>query len=119
MQPNRQILEAHLNTYQDKLRSLGSYKTELSAVCGKHQTPKSQYESDLIEAEHNIGFYEAEITRIKKALETFAPIGRSEPAGTLRPQIKRPGIAAAVISSISFIAGAILGSRLKSGGKDQ
>jgi len=121
MQPNRQILEAQLKTYQDKLRSLSSYDTELKAMTGKHSTPRVQYESDLIKAEHNIEFYVAEIARIKKALGAFAPIGRpGSVPGTLRPRITKPGFGAAVFSSISFIAGALLGSRLKSGkGKDQ
>lgn len=119
MQLNREILEAQLKTYQDKLKSLSSYDKELIAMTAKHSTPKPQYESDLIAAEHNIDFYEAEIARIKQALRGIAPVGRPGP-GTLQPQIKRPGIGSAVVSSISFIAGAVLGSRLKSGkGKDQ
>jgi hypothetical protein len=90
-------------------------------MTAKHSTPKEQYESDLIKAEHNIDFYEAEIARLKKALGASAPVGRTGTVpGTLRPQIKRPGIGSAVFTSISFIAGAVLGSRLKSGkSKDQ
>jgi hypothetical protein len=119
MQLNREILEGQLKTYQDKLRSLGSFDKELIAMTAKHSTPKPQYESDLIAAEHNIDFYEAEIARIRKALRGIAPVGRPGP-GTLQPQSKRPGIGSAVFTSISFIAGAILGSKLKSGKrKDQ
>jgi hypothetical protein len=121
MQPNREILEGQLKTYQDKLKCLSSYDKELIAMTARHSTPKPQYESDLIEAEHNIEFYESEIDRIKKALGSVAPVGRPGSGGRiLRPQIKKPSIGAAVFSSISFVAGALVGSRLRSGkGKDK
>ncbi|MGI9067260.1 MAG: hypothetical protein ACR2HX_12775 [Pyrinomonadaceae bacterium] len=116
MKTNRAILEEQLESCEDKLKGFGSYVEELKTVTAKHGTPKDQYESDLIEAAHNIGFYESEIARIKKEMGTV-PSGGGKVGtgpGTLLPQTMNQGIGAAILSSISFVVGALLGSRLKS-----
>jgi len=118
MKTNRAILEEQLESCEDKLKGFGSYVEELKTVTAKHGTPKEQYESDLIEAAHNIGFYESEIARIKKEMGTVpkvGPVGKvGTGLGTLLPQTRNQGIGAAILSSISFVVGALLGSRLKS-----
>ncbi len=123
MKTNRAILEEQLESCEDKLKGFGSYVEELKTVTAKHGTPKEQYESDLIEAAHNIGFYESEIARIKKEMGTV-PSGGGKAGtgpGTLLPQTRNQGIGAAILSSISFVAGALFGSHLRSGksGKDR
>ena len=116
MSTNREILEDELETCQDEIKGLSSYVSELKTMTAKHNTPKEQYESDLTKALHNIKYYEAEMVGIKK--ETVTSVKGGKPgtgAGTLLPKTKNQGIGAAVLSSISFVAGAFLGSRLKSG----
>ncbi len=116
MHTNREILEEQLETYEDQIKGLSSYVKELKTMTAKHSTPKEQYASDLTEATHNIRYYEGEIARIKKEMGTVAKSGRpGTVAGTLIPQTKNQGIGAAILSSISFVAGALLGSKLKSG----
>lgn len=113
MKTNREILEGQLETYEDELKGLSSYVQELKTMSAKHSTPKEQCHSDWTKAIHNIGYYESEIARIKKEMETVPKVGTV--AGTLLPPTRNQGIGAAILSSISFVAGAFLGSRLKSG----
>jgi hypothetical protein len=108
----REILAEQLNTCEDKLKGLSSYVTELTAMCTKHSTPNKQYDSDLTEATDIIRLYEVEIARIKKEMEPVMKVGTKP--DTLLPMTRNLRVAAAVLSSISFVAGALLGSRLKS-----
>jgi hypothetical protein len=117
MHTNHEILEKQLETYEEELRGLRSYVQELKTTCDHCGTPKEVCASDLTKATNNIAYYEGEIARIKKELGTVAKVGPL--AGTLLPQTRNQGIGAAILSSISFVAGALLGSRLKSGKGDK
>lgn len=116
MNSNRGILAERLETYEDKLRGVSSYVKELKTMTAKCNTPNEQFESDLNEALHNIGYYEAEIARLRMQPGTAAPrIKLGTVPGTLLPSTRNQGIGAIIFSSISFAAGAIMGSLLKSG----
>jgi len=116
MTTNREILAEQLETYEDKLTGLSSYAKELKTMTAKHNTPKEQFESDLNEATNNIGYYEAEIARLKKQMGTAAPKGKAGTvAGTLLPKTKNQGIGAVIFSSIGFAVGTLLGSLMRSG----
>lgn len=105
MQISRETLKDHLEKYEQELRELNSFITELNAMTDKHDTPSEHFAEDLAEAEHNVKFYESEIAWIKQQLRR---------PGRIR--LSREQIAGAVIiSSISFLAGLLLGSSL--GGK--
>lgn len=123
MKTNPAILAEQLESCEDKLKGLSSYVKELKTMCAKHNTPEEQCESDLIKAAHNMGFYEGEIARIKKEMGTVPGGGGKVGTGpgTLLPQTRNQGIGAAILTSISFVAGALFGSHLKSGksGKDR
>ena len=69
MQPDHDTLEAQLKEYEEELRGLNSYVKELACMTAEHGTDREHYEVDLIEAEHNIKYYEDEIARIKDELE--------------------------------------------------
>lgn len=98
------ILEDQLEDYSAQLKSLNSYITELKSTTAKHGTDPPQFEDDLREADHNLQYYQGEIARLKKELE-------SNPA---KPGIiAKPGVLSLVLSPISFLVGALLGSRLK------
>ena len=104
MQISRETLKSHLEKYEQELRELNSFITELNAMTDKHDTPTEHFAEDLAEAKHNVVYYEGEIARIKKQLR--------KPGGMLslsREQIVGVGI----ISSISFVAGLLLGSSLR------
>ena len=115
MSANREMLEDHLEKYEAQLRSLNSYIKELNDKTAEHGTDKEHFEVDLREAEHNVQYYENEITRIK------SEIGRpgqtqdtKNGADTVLPRTAKQGIGALIVSSISFLAGALVGSKLKS-----
>ena len=101
MQISRETLKAHLGEYEQKLRELNSFITELNAMTDKHDTPTEHFEEDMAEAMHNVAYYKNEIAWIKKQL------GSSDGNSSLgRGQI----FGAVIIASISFAAGLLLGS---------
>ena len=65
MKPHHETTEEQLQDFERELRSLNSYVKELKAKTAEHGTACEHFEGDLMEAEHNIKFYEAEIARIK------------------------------------------------------
>lgn len=118
MKANREMLEDQLDRYQRQLSGLKSFMKELKAMTDRHGTEKEHFHEDLIEAEHNIKFYEGEIARLKKEIDK-SPSGQGGKDSIL-PRTAKQGIGSAILSSISFLAGAVLGSKLKSkkGGKE-
>ncbi len=112
MKANRAVLEDQLEKYEEELRDVSSYATELKATTARLGTDPVQFQEDLNEAEHNIKFYEGEIALIKKALG-----GRPGPKPSPHPipsHTPKPGLGSVIASSISFIVGALLGSKLRS-----
>lgn len=63
------MLEDQLESYEAQLRSLNSYIKELNDKTAAHGTEKAHFEVDLMEAEHNIKYYEGEIARIRELIE--------------------------------------------------
>ena len=120
MKVNRNMLELQIEEKQNKLRELNSYIKELSNVCAKHGTEKDQFEVDLMEAKHNVEFYEEEIARIKQEL---AELPESEPpqsgAPPMLPTTVKQGVGSLLFSAIGFVAGVLLGSRLQSRGRER
>ena len=121
MKPNKEILEDRLEDCEAELKGLSSYVQELKTITAKLGTDHAQYEDDLMEAEQNIGYYQGEIAATKAEIgEPAKPAdpAKPEPAkpvlGGVLPQTAKQGIGSVVFSSISFIFGALLGSRLKS-----
>jgi septal ring factor EnvC (AmiA/AmiB activator) len=108
----REALEDQLEKYEQQLASLNSYIKELKDMTERHGTEKEHFDDDLMEAEHNVKYYQDEIARIRKELKG-APSGKGKKDSIL-PRTKKQGIGSAIISSISFVAGAILGSKLMS-----
>ena len=128
MNVTRDTLEDHLQEYEAQLKSLKSYLKELNDQCAKHGTDKEHYEVDLMEAEHNVAYYEGEIARLKDELGGTGKTGGDGGRGgggrggggvVLPPKVKK-GLVPVIISSVSFVAGTLLGSKLKSrrGDKD-
>lgn len=123
MHTNRELLEAQLEDIKDKRKGLRSYLDELKAMCDKHNTPENICASDWTSATHNLGYYESEIARIRQELAKNAETGSISKVvpgiGTLLPQTRNQGMGAVLLSSISFVAGALFGSALKSGKKER
>lgn len=119
MHTNRELLEAQLKDLEDKRKGLHSYLSELKTMCDKHNTPEHVCGSDWTSATHNLGYYESEIARMKQELAKDTATGSISKvipgAGTLLPQNRNQGIGTVLLTSISFVAGALLGSALKSG----
>lgn len=64
MKAQRETLESQKAEYEEKLRGLKAYATELKEMAAKHGTDSAQYEDDLHKASHDAQFYEAELHRI-------------------------------------------------------
>ncbi len=69
MTASREVLEEKLKNYERELRGLNSYVKELNDKCAEHGTQKEHYEVDLMEAEHNIKYYEGELAQIRELIE--------------------------------------------------
>jgi chromosome segregation ATPase len=117
MDKNRLHLEGHLENYETQLKSLNSYIKELNDRTAQYGTDRSQFETDLLEAEQNVKFYEGAVEHIKQELkELDKQNGAKDETATVSPDLIKQGIGALILSAVSFVAGAILGSKL--GGKD-
>jgi TolA-binding protein len=121
MSVNPDVLEDQLQDYEAQLRSLNSYIKALNDRCIECGTDKTQVEVDLMEAEHNVKYYEGEIARLKQEIGQAGKGGGGRGGGggqggrkiALPPKVKQ-GLVPLIISSISFAAGTLLGSKLKS-----
>lgn len=115
MKVSREMLEEQLEEYEEKLKGVKSYIKELNAMTTKHGTEKEHFESDLMEAEHNIKYYEAEMAGIKAEMGGASMAGRVQAgAAALLPNTAKQATGSFILSTISFVAGALLGARLKS-----
>lgn len=114
MKANRGVLEQQLASYQERSRQLHSYLQSLKEVCDKHGTGKEQFEPDLLEAENDATYYDSEIARLKQELQKSAPQIVGGVVGSVLPQTPKQGLGSIIFSSIGFLAGALLGSKLKS-----
>ena len=68
MKANRAMCEEELKDYEGQLKGLRSFLKELEGKTAAHGTPPEQVEEELTEAQHNIEYYEGEITRLKGLL---------------------------------------------------
>lgn len=84
MKSKSATLKAQLKTCEFKLKCVSSYVHELKAMTAKHKTPKGAYVSDLTKGTENIGFYEAEIKRIKKEMGVGPKIGPVPKVGPIK-----------------------------------
>jgi uncharacterized coiled-coil protein SlyX len=121
MKVNRAMLENQLERYETQLKSTSSFLKELNDQVTEHGTDKAQVEEDLIEAENNVKYYEGEIARVKKELAESDKTPSAPKTGDgMLPRTAKQGFGSFIISSISFAAGTLFGSKMKSrqSGKD-
>lgn len=121
MKMNRRMLEAQLLSHEEKLGGFKSYLKELKDRTAEYGTAKEEYEVDLMEAEHNIKYYESAIAEIKEQLGKGTKSDDTETLDTILPRTIKQGVGSFILSSVSFVAGALLASRLSSarGDKDR
>ncbi len=65
MNDNREMLEDQLVRFEAQLRGLNSYIKELNDRTAEHGTGREHFEGDLVEAQNNVNYYEAEVARIR------------------------------------------------------
>lgn len=121
MNDTREMMEDRLEDFEMQLRGLNSFLKELKDRTAEHATDKEHFEEDLLEAEHNVKYYESEIARLKKELGgSYKGADTRTVPDSVLPRTAKQGIGSFVLSSISFISGAVLGSKLKArqGSKD-
>jgi chromosome segregation ATPase len=115
MKASSQPLEGQLEKYKEQLQGLHCYLNELKTMTAKCGTAEEQFKEDLIEAENNIKFYEGKIAGLKSEMDGSVKAGHSHTGkDTILPRTTKQGIGSVIFSSISFVVGALLGSKLKS-----
>lgn len=120
MNARREMLEDRLKRDEEQFRELNSFLQELRTMTAKHGTDSAQLEGDIEETEHNINYYKSEIARLKKEIGTLTEDDYpSTKVDTILPQTAKQGIGYLILASVSFAAGAILGSNLMSQGPDK
>jgi prefoldin subunit 5 len=116
MNVSRDMLEDQLQDYEAQLKSLKSYLKELTDMTARHGTDKAQFETDLLETEHNIKYYGGEVARLKNEIRSLEKSSGAvgSVATAMLPQTVKQGVGSLILSTISFGVGALLGSKLKS-----
>lgn len=69
MKADHAKLAEECKDYAEQLRGLNSYIKELKDKTAQHGTQTEAFADDLMEAEHNVKYYEGEIALIKKLIE--------------------------------------------------
>ena len=92
MKASREMLERQAEGYVEKVRGLNSYIKELKKMTAKHGTEKAQFETALMQAEHNTKYYEGEVARIRKLIDEGPDVGTyrvyEDAAGEWRWQLR-------------------------------
>ena len=117
MKAIHELLEERAEEYEAKLKELKSFLGELNRTTEQHGTDRAHLEEDLWETEHNISYYESEIARLREEAGHLNQADSGAPedgADSILPHTAKQGISTAIIASVSFIIGALVGSRLKS-----
>ncbi|HJQ31348.1 MAG TPA: DUF1508 domain-containing protein [Pyrinomonadaceae bacterium] len=68
MNDQKQMLDTNRATYEEKVRCLRSYVTELTEMAKKHGTDEALIHDDLAKARGDIEFYEGEAQRMAESL---------------------------------------------------
>jgi len=107
MQDQRAMLEDERSEFQEKLRNLRAYARALKESASKHDLDESHYSTDLMRAENDAQYYEAEIGRLTEALGG-AP---NSPGGAARlaAGLSQLGGVSLAAASVAFVAGVLLG----------
>ena len=115
MKTSGKMPESQLERYEEQLRGFKSYIKELKDRTTEYGTPSEQFAEDLMEAEHNVKYYEGEIARIKEQISKGGKTEDTETVvDTILPRTAKQGIGSFILTSIGFVAGALLASRLSS-----
>jgi uncharacterized protein YegP (UPF0339 family) len=72
MTDQKQLLDTHRATFEEKVRCLKSYVNELTETAKKYGTDSSLIEADLAKARGDIEFYEGEAKHLAKSLSDEA-----------------------------------------------
>lgn len=112
MTTSRELLEGQLERYEDKLKGLKAYVQELkSTAAAPGGVEEGHFESHLMEAEHNIDFYESGIERIKGELRNApGPDGPRRGLGAILPPAATEGAGPFIILGVGIAVGILLGS---------
>jgi len=120
LKASSETLKHQLARYEAQLRGLKSFIKELNDRTTEHGTAREHFEMDLLEAENNVRYYEDAIAHLKAEIKNSPKAeGSQTVADTILPRTVKQGIGFFVLSSVSFIAGAILGSSLKPQSEEQ
>lgn len=120
MNESRDTLEDRLQNYEAQLGGLKSFIKELNASADKHETPREHLEEDLVEAEHNVKFYEEGIEQVKAQLSKLGdapkPYSPGAGGGGIVPVLKSKKGVGALVLGLAAAALVALGLRARRGG---
>ena len=104
MHDHRAMLEDERSEMREKLRNLRAYAATLKQRAAEHATDEEHFRQDLLRAENDAAYYEAEIERLTDALR-----GAGGRGGPVAAGLSQLGGVPLVAASVAFVAGLLLG----------
>jgi len=104
MHDQRAMLEGERAEMREKLRNLRAYAATLRQRVAEHDCDEEHFGRDLMRAENDAAYYEAEIGRLTDAMGRASGRGGSLAAG-----LSQAGGVPLAAASVAFAAGLLLG----------
>ncbi|HEV2765192.1 MAG TPA: hypothetical protein VGV38_19570 [Pyrinomonadaceae bacterium] len=102
MPTHSELAAQELPEFEEKLRNLKSHVRELKEAAERHDDASEHFEDDLLKAENDAAYYEAEVERLRQAAGVAPP----PPTG---PLPVRTDTGSLVQTGLAFAAGIFVG----------
>lgn len=111
MKANSELAERELAEFEEKLRGLRAYIGAMKERADHHDTDDEHYDDDLMKAENDAAYYEAEIGRLRGSSGITAPPLDSAAGSGLPFKLDRDSL---IQTGLAFVGGICLGLLLTS-----
>ena len=107
MQDQRAMLEDERSALREKLQRARAYASALRQRAEEHDLDEQHYRHELIKAENDAQYYEAEVARLGEALSATPAAGKKSSVGL--PYLGEVGGTSVAAACVAFGLGVLLG----------